>query len=120
MELPDVDNYDMCLIFALLDVVAQYSKDPKDACAAVYYKALVSNAFLSGTFVEPEPDDHSPSILEQVLEFGRERALLSLIVKSASFIDLIECGTSAYFSLEALLSLAREKLVRESEKAGIE
>jgi hypothetical protein len=76
---------------------------------AAFYAFELATAFHDGLFVEPESEDE-PDILEQALAFGYDHVISCLVIEAGRFLDKVEVTTKAFFALESIISLAKEKV----------
>lgn len=102
-----IENLDANLVLHLLDLVMTHTSDPYDCFMAAYY------AFTLADFLHPHPNFYKnkqgeEDYFTQLLKFGNDDMLLSLIVKAAVYLDHAIVTTANYFDLEMIVTLARQ------------
>lgn len=112
-----IDDFDDAnLILLLLDLVTKFSDKPDDCFKSAYYSYVLAE------FIKNNPNhftkEEFTTYIEQLLNFGNDDIILSLIIKSANYLNNPELtiSISSYFDLEIIQSLARQIAKKRKEE----
>lgn len=105
-----IDDYELAIVYKLLELVETYSPCKKESNLATYYKHVLFSSCKNNNFVYTGEEEYEFFILDQVFNLDNNNQIASLVVKASNYTDMYDFTQHAYFTCQVIISEAIGRL----------